>query len=127
MESNAQRELFASSSKFPISSAVAYQGLVFISGVVGRDPETGIMALGDPAAQTRQALLNARRALEQAGTSLDKALKVTIFLTDMGFFYDVNAAYAAFFSNNFPARSCVEVSALPDRDALLEIELVAGR
>ncbi|HHY89747.1 MAG TPA: RidA family protein [Chloroflexi bacterium] len=125
---SSQRELFSNTAnKLPFSAAVAYQGLVFISGMVGRNPDTGEIALGDPAAQTRQALQNAARALELAGTSLDKALKVTLFVTDMGFFSQVNEAYAPFFPEGLPARTCVEVSALPDRDALVEVELIAGR
>ncbi len=89
MEPNPQRELFSSSSKYPFSAAVAYQNLVFISGVIGRDPSTHEISLGDPAAQARQAMLNAQKALEQAGSALEKALKVTIFLTDMSFFSQV--------------------------------------
>ena len=72
-------------------------------------------------------LENIRRELELSGTSLDKVFKATVFLVDMGLFKKMNEAYRSFFPTDPPARSCVEVASLPDRDALVEIEVIAGR
>lgn len=111
----------------PFSSAIAYGDLVFVSGLVGRDPITRQIAVGDVRAQTAQALANVQAQLERAGTSLDRVLKATIFLTDMRLFGRMNEAYAAFFVADPPARSCVAVTALPDEQALVEIEVIAAR
>jgi 2-iminobutanoate/2-iminopropanoate deaminase len=78
-------------------------------------------------AQTRQTLANIDAQLRQAGLSQDCVLKVTVYLTDMGSFGEMNRAYSSFFRGGFPARSCVGVSALPDPEALVEIEAVACR
>ena len=112
---------------FPFSSAVAYGDLVFVSGTIGRDPKTGQIAEGDIGAQTRQALENVQQQLTLAGTALEKALKVTVFITDMALFGAMNQVYRQFFPAAPPARSCVEVAALPDSAALVEIEIIAGR
>jgi len=114
------------SAALPFSAAVACDRLIFISGTVGRDPQGGI-ARGDIAAQTAQTLENIRRHLEQAGSSLEQVLKVTVFLTDMGLFQGMNEAYRRFFPSEPPARSCVQVVSLPDREALIEIEAIAVR
>jgi len=100
---------------------------VFVSGLVGRDPDSAQIAKGDIEAQTRQAMKNMARQLEKAGTSLEHAVKATIFVTDMGAYARMNQAYAAAFQSAFPARSCVEVSRLPDPEALVEIEMIALR
>jgi 2-iminobutanoate/2-iminopropanoate deaminase len=70
---------------------------------------------------------NIRHQLELAGSSLEQVLKVTIFLTDIKLFKQMNEAYCSFFSGDFPARTCVEVLAVPDPDALVEIECIAGK
>ena len=111
----------------PFSSAIAYGDLVFVSGLVGRDPVTRRIATGDIGAQTTQALANIQAQLERAGTSLDRVLKATIFLTDMRLFARMNEAYIAFFASEPPARSCVGVTSLPDEQALVEIEVIAAR
>ena len=111
----------------PFSTAIAYGDLVFVSGLVGRDPVTREIAAGDVRAQTAQALANIRAQLEKAGTSLDRVLKATVFLTDMRQFGRMNEAYVAAFPGEPPARSCVAVIALPDEQALVEIEVVAAR
>jgi 2-iminobutanoate/2-iminopropanoate deaminase len=117
----------APSPELPFSMAVAYNGLLFVSGTVGRDPQSNTIASGDVRAQTRQALRRVQQQCELAGTSLDRALKLTIFLTDMSLFAAMNEAYREFFSANPPTRSCVEVTALPDREALVEIEAIVAR
>jgi 2-iminobutanoate/2-iminopropanoate deaminase len=111
----------------PYSPAVSCGPLVFISGTVGRDPVSGDIAKGDVGSQTRQAMENIASHLEKADSSLDQALKATIFITDMNLYGDMNKAYGTFFSDAPPARSCVEVSKLPDPEALVEIELIAVR
>ena len=111
----------------PFSRAVGCGPWVFVSGTIGRDPQTGAIAKGDMYAQTRQVLANIDALLKQAGLTPERVLKATVFVTDMGAFAEMNRAYSDFFKNGFPARSCVGVAALPDPDALVEIEVVAGR
>jgi 2-iminobutanoate/2-iminopropanoate deaminase len=121
-----ERKLISKSDALPFSTAVVYGDLVFISGVIGRNPETGQMST-DISEQTRHTMELIQRRLEEAGSSLDLAVKVTIFMTDMTLFGNMNNAYRQFFNQGFPARSCVEVVSLPDREALVEIEVIAGR
>jgi 2-iminobutanoate/2-iminopropanoate deaminase len=111
----------------PFSTAIGCGPFVFVSGLVGRDPGSGQIARGDIAAQTEQAMRNMSGQLERAGTSLGHALKATIFVTDMGGYARMNEAYGSFFEGSPPARSCVEVSRLPDPEALVEIEMIALR
>ena len=124
-----KREVLVKAPKdtLPFSSAIGCGPFVFVSGLVGRDPESGQMAKGDIVAQTRQTMRNLSRQLEKAGSSLAQALKATIFVTDMGAYAKLNEAYASFFEAAPPARSCVEVSRLPDPEALVEIEMIALR
>ncbi|MGC8837626.1 MAG: RidA family protein [Anaerolineae bacterium] len=126
-----QKDAFASAGRQkpapPYSPFVVYGDLIFISGTIGRDPETGEIARGDVAAQTRQALETIRRRLEQAGSDMGKVVKATVFLVDMAHFSRMNEAYRAAFPGPLPARSCVQVTALPDPEALVEIEVIAGR
>ncbi|HDQ72173.1 MAG TPA: hypothetical protein ENN19_08760 [Chloroflexi bacterium] len=111
----------------PFSTVIAYGDLVFVAGLVGRDPETGEIAQADIASQTEQALKNIQRQLELAGTSLEQVLKVTVFILDMDLFGAMNEVYTTFFPTDPPARSCVEVNGLPDDEAMVEIEVVAAR
>ncbi|MEI6509814.1 MAG: RidA family protein [bacterium] len=110
----------------PFSPAVTFGPFVFVSGIVGRNFATGEIAKGDIEAQTRQAMENIRAQLELAGSSLDRVLKVTVFITDMKLFGRMNEAYCSFFEGDYPARSCAEVSAVPDPEAMVEIECIAG-
>ena len=107
----------------PYSIAIAADELVFTSGQLGIVPETGDLVEGVEA-QTRQALRNIEAVLKAAGSCLDCVLKTTVFLKSMGDFAVMNAVYAEFFSSNFPARSAVEVAALP-KGGLVEIETIA--
>lgn len=116
----------APSPSLPFSKVIVYGDLVFVSGLVGRDAESGDIR-PDIQGQTRQAMENIRRELELAGSSLDNVLKATVFIVDMELFAEMNAVYRTFFSADPPARSCVEVGALPDPEALIEIEVIAGR
>jgi 2-iminobutanoate/2-iminopropanoate deaminase len=111
----------------PFSTVVGFGNLIFVSGMIGRHPETGQIAAGDVVEQTRQTLANIDAQLAKAGLSLKNVLKATVFLTDMGLVQKMNRAYMTFFSAGLPARSCVQVAALPDPEAIVEIEVVAHR
>ena len=108
----------------PYSQAVRCGSLVFTSGQIPVDPGTGRLVSGDIAQEAEQVFRNLAQVLEAAGTSLDRAVKVTVFLTDLGDFGRVNEVYARQFSKPFPARSTVQVAALP-AGARVEIEAVA--
>ena len=108
----------------PYSVAVRAGDFVFASGQLGLDPLTNELAPGGIEAQTRQALTNLKHVLEAAGSSLDRAVKTIVFLKDMGEFAQMNAVYNEFFTSAYPARSTVQVAALPKNGAV-EIEVVA--
>lgn len=108
----------------PYSQAVRCGDLVFVSGQIPLDPETGELKGQDVPAQTEQVLKNLGAVLDAAGSSLDKVVKATVFMKDLGEFVAMNEVYATFFKDNPPARAAVEVSRLP-KDVLVEIEAVA--
>ena len=108
----------------PYSQAVEANGVVYVSGQIPLDPASGEIVGGGIEGQTRQVLENLKNVLEAAGSGFGKALKVTIFLTDMDAFGEVNGIYGEYFKENPPARACVEVSALP-RGVLVEMDAVA--
>lgn len=108
----------------PYSQAIRANGLIFISGQVAFDPATSQLVEGDAARQTARVLDNLKAIIEAAGSSLDKAVKATVFLKDMNDFAAMNEVYARYFSKNPPARSTVEVARLP-RDVRVEIDLIA--
>ena len=107
----------------PYSQAMAVNGLLFTSGQIAIDPATGNIDAATVEEQTHQALRNLQAVLEAAGTSTGKVIKTTCFLKHMSDFAAFNAVYGQYFPNK-PARSCVEVGALP-KDALVEVEAVA--
>jgi 2-iminobutanoate/2-iminopropanoate deaminase len=108
----------------PYSVAVRTGDLVFTSGQLGLDPATGAIVPGGIEAETRQALTNLQHVLADSGSGLERVLKTTVFLKDMADFPKMNAIYAEFFPENPPARSTVQVAALP-KNGLVEIEAVA--
>lgn len=110
----------------PYSQAIQVGNLVFTSGQIPIDPATGQFAEGGIKGQTRQSLSNVKAILEEAGTSLANVVKTTVFLADMADFADMNAVYAEFFAEPFPARSAVAVKTLP-KGALVEIEVIAEK
>jgi 2-iminobutanoate/2-iminopropanoate deaminase len=110
----------------PYSQAVTLGDLVFCSGQIPLDPASGEVVAEDITAQTRQVLTNLSSLLQASGSALDKVLKTTVFLADMGEFAAMNAVYAEFFPADPPARSTVQVARLP-RDVRVEIEAVAVR
>ena len=109
----------------PYSQAVKSGHLLFTSGQIPIDPETGEMVSGGIREQTIQVLENLKSIVEAAGSTLDDAIKTTVFLTDMADFPELNTIYAEYFGEeNAPARSTIQVAALP-MGARVEIELVA--
>lgn len=108
----------------PYSQGIELKKLIFFSGQIAIDPSTGELSGKDFTAQTKQVLKNIDALLASKGLTSANVVKSTIFLTDMSKFAEVNAEYANYFSFEPPARSCVEVSALP-MGALVEIEIIA--
>src|SRR5438270_11383383 len=108
----------------PYSQAIRSGNLIFCSGQIPLEPKSGQMVSDDIADQTRRVLDNISGLLKSEGLSLGDVLKTTIFLTDLGNFQIVNEIYGSYFSNPPPARSTVEVSALP-KGAKIEIEVIA--
>lgn len=109
----------------PYSQAVVDGDRVYLSGQIPLDPATGKLVSGDIDAQTRRVLDNIRAVLEAAGSGLDKVCKSTVFVTDLRDFAAINQAYASYFPTDPPARSTVQVSALP-LGASIEIEVIAS-
>lgn len=99
--------------------------MIFCSGQVAKDPTTGEVVTGDLEAQTKQVLDNLKAVLESAGSSLEKVVKVTVFLTDMTDFEKMNEVYKTYFSKDPPTRACVEISNLASEEYMVEIECVA--
>ena len=108
----------------PYSQGVRMGNLLYTSGQLALDPATGNFVEGGIAEQTRQALTNVKAILNEAGTNMGSVIKTTVFLKDMDDFAAMNAVYAEFFSEPYPARSAVQVAKLP-KDGLVEIEVIA--
>ncbi len=108
----------------PYVQAIRTDSLVFVSGQIPLDPATGTLVEGGVREQTRRVLENLQAVLQAAGTSPLQVVKTTIFLTDMGDFAAVNEVYGGFFATNPPARSTIQVAALP-KGAKVEIEAIA--
>lgn len=108
----------------PYSQAIVANGFVYSAGQIGSDPKTGTLVEGGIEAQTEQALKNIAAVLKASGSSMDNAVKSTVFLADINDFAKMNEIYAKHFKAPFPARSTVQVARLP-RDAKVEIEVVA--
>ena len=108
----------------PYSQAVQIDGLLFVSGQVPLDPDTGALVEGDITVQAQQALNNVKAILNAAGTNMGAVVKTTVFLADMNDFAAMNQVYAQFFQEPYPARSAVQVGRLP-KDAKVEIEVIA--
>ena len=108
----------------PYSQAIRAGNLVFTAGQIGLDPSTMEIVTGGVEAETRQVLTNLKHILEAAGSGLNHVVKTTVFLADMADFAAMNAIYAEFFAENFPARSTIAAAGLP-KGALVEIEAIA--
>ena len=109
----------------PYSQAVRSRNLLFCSGQIPLDPKSGEIVSGDIAAQTRRVLDNIAAVLRAEGLTFDNVVKTTIFLTDLRDFQTVNEVYSSYFKQQPPARSTVQVSALP-KGARVEIEAIAA-
>lgn len=107
----------------PYNHAIAMEGVIYTSGQLGIDPATGKLADGVEA-QARQAFTNLKNVLAAGGASMNDVVKTTVFVADLADFGKVNAIYAEFFGPAFPARSCVQVAALP-AGGLVEVEAIA--
>jgi 2-iminobutanoate/2-iminopropanoate deaminase len=109
----------------PYSQAVRAGSLLFVSGQIALDPQTGKMVEGDLAAQTHRVLQNLGAILESAGASFDNVVRTTVYLADMDDFPAMNEIYGTYFSAPAPARATVQAARLP-RDARLEIDVIAS-
>ena len=106
----------------PYSQAIDLGEMIITSGQIPVAPDGSVSE--DISEQTRQALLNLKAVIEAGGSSFDKVIKITVFITDMAQFGAINAVYSEFFSEPYPARSCVQVAALP-KGVSIEIEAIA--
>lgn len=109
----------------PYSQAIISGDLIFVSGQLPINPDTGLISATDITTQTEQVIKNIAAILESAGSSLDKVVKTTCYITNMLDFRAFNEVYAEYFTKS-PARACVEVSKLP-KSSLVEIETIAER
>lgn len=107
----------------PYSQAVEVNGMVYTSGQIPVNPKTGEIPEGIEA-QAEQVMRNVKNLLEAAGTDIERVVKTTVFIKDMGDFENVNTIYAKYFTGECPARSCVEVARLP-KNVLIEMEAIA--
>jgi 2-iminobutanoate/2-iminopropanoate deaminase len=108
----------------PYSQAVKAGNLIYVSGMVAKDPATGNMITGNIQDETRKVMENLRGVLVEAGSKLDNIVKTTIFMTNMDDFAKMNEVYGSFFKGNFPARETVQVSKLP-LNVNVEISVIA--
>lgn len=108
----------------PYSQAIEVSNMIFVSGQLPVNPETGSIEAQDISGQTQQSLANLKAILSEAGCSLDAVVKTTVFLADMSLFEGMNEVYTSQFTGAFPARSTFAVKALP-KGALVEIEAIA--
>ena len=109
----------------PYSQAIKAGSVLFCSGQIPLDPETGVLVEGDIATQTLRVFANIGAILEAAGASFDRIVKTTVFLADMNDFAAMNAVYATFFTDPAPARSTIQAAGLP-KNARIEIEVIAA-
>ena len=107
----------------PYSQAIIINNLVYTSGQIPLNPETGVIVSNNIEEQAKQVFINISEILKAAGSHIDNTIKTTVFIKNMTDFAKVNEIYSKYFKNN-PARSCVEVSRLP-KDALIEVEVIA--
>lgn len=108
----------------PYSQAIVTNGLIFASGQIGINPETGMIAGDTIEEQAHQVFKNIKNLLEAAGSDISKVVKTTVFMADMDDFATVNGIYAQYFTEPYPARSAVAVKTLP-KNLLIECEVIA--
>lgn len=122
------QKIFSASAPQPIgpySQAIQVDKLIFASGQIALDPQSGNLVEGDVGTQTKQVIENLKAVLESAGSSLAKVVKTTIYLKNMDDFARVNEVYGSYFAQSLPARSTVEVARLP-KDVFVEIDCIAS-
>lgn len=107
----------------PYSQATKFGNLIFTSGIIPVDPNTGEIVKGGIEEQTQQVMTSLQNLVEASGSSLENIIKTTVFIKDMNDFSKINTIYAKYFPTNPPSRSCVEVARLP-KDVLIEIEAI---
>lgn len=110
----------------PYSTAVIYNDLIFLSGMLPIDPQSGKLVEGSIEDQAHQVFRNIKTVLEELESDLSEVLKVTVFLADMNDFKAVNEVYKDYFGPNYPARSAIQVARLP-LDARIEVEVIAAK
>lgn len=103
----------------PYSQACLAQGMLFVSGQIPVDPQTGKLAEGDTRGQTKQVMENIKKILKEANMELSHVVKCTLFMSDLALFKDINEVYGSYFSQDPPAREAVQVSAIPMNAALM--------
>ena len=108
----------------PYSQAIDVNGMIYTSGMIPIDPSTGELVTGSVEAQAEQAISNLEALLAASGSSIEKAVKTVVFISNMDDFGKINEVYAKHFKEPYPARSCVQVARLP-KDVAIEIEAVA--
>jgi 2-iminobutanoate/2-iminopropanoate deaminase len=108
----------------PYSQAIEINNMVYTSGVIPINPEDGTLVEGDIKVQAERVLKSLAALLEDSGTSISQVIKTTVFIKNMEDFSSMNEVYSHYFTENCPARSCVEVARLP-KDVLIEIEAIA--
>lgn len=108
----------------PYSQAIEANGMVYTSGMIPIDPQTGELVTRSVEQQAEQVFSNLRALIEASGSSMDKVVKTVVFIKNMDDFGKINAIYEKYFTEPYPARSCVEVARLP-KDVALEAEAVA--
>ena len=108
----------------PYSQAIILNGVLFTSGQIPVDPETGVIPEGIEA-QAEQVMKNMKNLLEAAGTSIDQVVKTSVFIKNMDDFATINGIYAKYFEKDCPARSCIQIAALP-KGAIVEVEAIAA-
>lgn len=107
----------------PYSQAIEVNGMIYTSGMIPINPQTGELVTGSVEEQAKQALSNLKALVEAAGSSMDKVVKTVVFIKNMDDFGKINAIYEDFFTAPYPARSCVEVARLP-KDVAIEVEAI---
>ncbi len=108
----------------PYSQAIVHNGMSYLSGQIPLDPETGQLVEGDISAQTARVLDNLSAVLAACGSGLDRVVKTTVYIKDMGEFAKMNEVYGTYFAGDPPARSTVEAARLP-KDVRVEIDAIA--
>ena len=107
----------------PYSQAIEVNGMIYTSGMIPIDPSTGELVTGSVEAQAEQAFTNVKNLIEASGASIDNTVKTVVFIQNMDDFAKINEIYAKYFTEPYPARSCVEVAKLP-KGVLLEVEAI---